>query len=203
MCEECVAFDLADRKYSPPDCDAPSLMTGACCCDQGKCKRLRWFEQHTMLPRLNNQKEWLKHLEKMHGPSRTHTGNNAPKGAFAFTITKSDKDALTTADMIKAMNKIFKQNKSVSVIKYAWYLEYKGNDGNGLPTHPHIHGMYETATGGRIEAKHFKRAWPIWDEKTKLGAGFRGGYHRPVKSEESYKEYIAKDGGIGDSNGQE
>lgn len=202
MCEECAAFNQKDKEYSPPDCDAPTLMTGACACDQGKCKRLRWFDQHTMLPRLNNQKDWLKHMEKAHGPSRQHVGNGTYHGPFAFTLTKSPKDPHTTADMIAAAKKIMSQ-KSCPLKKYAWYLEYKGTDESGLPAHPHIHGMYETVTGGRIEAKHFKRAWPIWEEKIKLGAGFRGGYHRPVKSEESYTQYICKDGGVGETNGLE
>jgi len=155
-----------------------------------------------MLPRINNQKEWLAHIEKSHGPSRSHRGNGAYLGPFAFTITKSPKDSMTVQEMIGAVNKIMSQ-KSCKVIKYAWHLEYKGKDEAGLPAHPHIHGMYETSTGGRIEAKHFKRAWPIWDEKLKLGMGFRGGYHRPIADEESYTKYIAKDGGIGATSGLE
>jgi hypothetical protein len=115
-------------------------------------------------------------------------------GAFAFTLTKSPTDDLTEEDMIVAVRKLMAQ-KSCPVEKYAWYLEHK-DDG----AHPHIHGMYKTTTGGKIENKHFKRAWRIWDPTLRLGAGFRGGYHRPVRSDEKYSTYIAKDGGIGDSN---
>lgn len=121
----------------------------------------------------------------------THTGNGAYQGTFAFTLTKSPMDDLTEFDMIKAVRKVMSQ-KSIPVSRYAWFLEY-GDDEKKL--HPHIHGLYETETQGRIEAKHFKRAWPIWDEKTKLGHGFRGGYHRPIRSEEGYKDYIKKDAG--------
>ena len=95
------------------------------------------------------------------------------------------------------------RQKSCPVIKYAWYYEDKGRDENGDAIHPHIHGMYETATGGRIERKHFKRAWSIWDENTPIGAGFRGGYHRPVKSDEKYNDYIKKDGGMGEAFGMD
>lgn len=122
-------------------------------------------------------------------------GNGAPRGAFAFTLTKSPKDPYTVGDMLTAVRKVMSQ-KSCPVIRYAWYYEEKGRDENGDPVHPHIHGMYETESQGRIEAKHWKRAWPIWDEKKPCGAGFRGGYHRPVRSDEGYETYIKKDGGM-------
>lgn len=135
------------------------------------------------------------HLVECHGyspQSKTHSGNGLYQGAFAFTLTKSPDDDLTEEDMIKAAEKIMNQ-QSCPVEKYAWYLEYGDPE---LKAHPHIHGMYETTTKGRIERKHFKRAWPIWDEKTPLGRGFRGGYHRPVRAEEGYSDYIKKQGGI-------
>jgi len=147
---------------------------------------------------LNNR--WLEHVQDTH--KKTHTGNGAPQGAFAFTFTKSDKDSLSVGDMLIAVRKVMNQ-KSNPVAKYAWYYEEKGRDENGDPIHPHIHGMYETATGGRIEAKHWKRAWSVWDEKKPMGAGFRGGYHRPVKQGEAYSEYIKKDGGMGETAGLE
>lgn len=133
---------------------------------------------------------------------RVKVGNGAPSGAFAFTLTKSPKDAHTVGDMLTAVRKVLSQ-KSCPVAKYAWYYEEKGRDENGDPIHPHIHGMYETHSGGRIEAKHFMRAWPLWNEKKPLGAGFQGGYHRPVKHDEAYSNYIKKDGGMSESFGLE
>lgn len=140
----------------------------------------------------------FKHL-KSH--DKSHTGNGTYQGAFAFTLTKSPKDEQTVLQMITAAEKLMRQ-KSCPVKKFAWYLEHKPTL-DDTEAHPHIHGMYETADGKRIESKHFKRAWPIWDPSVKLGAGFRGGYHRPVRSEEKYKDYICKDGGQGDSFGLE
>ena len=125
-------------------------------------------------------------------------GNGAPKGRFAFTLTKSPTDPFTIPDMLNAVRKIMKQ-KSCPVLYYAWYYEDKGRDENDIPIHPHIHGMYETHSQGRIESKHFKRAWPIWDEKARMGQGFRGGYHRPVKLNEQYNNYIGKDGGYSEA----
>lgn len=132
---------------------------------------------------------------------KSHSGNGTYQGAFAFTLTKSPKDEQTVHQMITAAEKLMRQ-KSCPVKKFAWYLEHKPTL-DDTEAHPHIHGMYETADGKRIESKHFKRAWPIWDPSVKLGAGFRGGYHRPVRSEEKYSDYIRKDGGQGDSFGLE
>jgi len=123
------------------------------------------------------------------------SGNGAPSGAFAFTLTMSPKDALSVGDMLTAVRKVMRQ-KSCPLKRYAWYYEEKGRDENGDPLHPHIHGIYETESGGRIEAKHWKRAWSIWDEKKPMGKGFRGGYHRPVRSDEKYEDYMSKDGGM-------
>jgi len=169
-----------------------------CACENTKeCKRLRWFQHHTLLPRLNIHRDWLKHLSQDHGPNRSHEGNGAYNGPFAFTLTMSPSWGLTSFDMIKAAQKLMSQ-KSCPVKKFAWYLEY------GKPEtfeHPHIHGMYETESGGRIEQKHFKRIWTkFWDEKKELGQGFVGGYHRPMKDNESYSKYIKKQGGVGESS---
>lgn len=117
-----------------------------------------------------------------------HAGNGKPKGLFAGTLTMAPNDRLNEHDMTTAIEKIMKQ-ETCSVKKYAWYLE---KTANGLP---HIHFVYETNTGGRIHQKVFKRYWKIWDEKTKCGKGFRGGYHKLCESETAYTEYIAKDGG--------
>lgn len=133
------------------------------------------------------------HNHEIHGTykpaSKSHAGNGVYKGAYAFTLTKSPTDDLTEKDMVEAVKKVMNQ-KSCSVKKYAWYMEYKDYE---MKTHPHIHGMYETHKSGRIEKKHWVRAWPIWDEGNKLGAGFRGGYHREVRSNEGYSDYIKKD----------
>jgi len=136
-------------------------------------------------------KDSLHHFRVYHKREnlKSHKGNGTYKGAFAFTLTKSPSDDLTVDEMITAARKLMAQ-KSCPVKKYAWVLEYKDYD---QKTHPHIHGMYETETGGRIERKHFKRAWPIWDETVRQGAGFRGGYHRPVNSDDDYSHYMAKD----------
>lgn len=59
---------------------------------------------------------------------------------------------------------------------------------------PHIHGVYRTPSGRRIEAKYFHRYWDLWDEKFKLGHGHKGGYHAVARHSESYKAYMEKEG---------
>lgn len=59
---------------------------------------------------------------------------------------------------------------------------------------PHIHGVYRTPSGRRIESKYFNRYWPLWDEKVKLGYGHKGGYHAVARHSESYKAYMEKEG---------
>lgn len=59
---------------------------------------------------------------------------------------------------------------------------------------PHIYGVYKTESGKRIEQKYFKRYWELWDEKIKLGHGFKGGYHQKARHNESYKAYMEKEG---------
>jgi len=152
---------------------------------------------------IMHQQNLIDHIERCkitNPPKKTHKGNGTYSGPWAFTITCSPKDNLRFGDMIKAVNKVMKQ-KTCPAIKYVWYLENKGINDEGEMIHPHIHGMYETATGGRIEQKHWKRAWSIWDEKVSCGLGFRGGYHRPVTHEEGYSDYILKDGGQNGSFG--
>lgn len=145
----------------------------------------------------------LHHLE--HSPKRntSHEGNGTYKGPFAFTITTSPKWGKTVLDMVNAANKVMTQ-QSNKVKRFAWYYEDKGRDEGGDPIHPHIHGMYETETGGRIEIKHWRRAWTHWGENKAdkvRGMGFEGGYHRPIHHGEEYNAYIKKDGGMSASFG--
>lgn len=134
--------------------------------------------------------KWLKHCVQVHNvPSLSpRSGNGMYQGAFAFTLTASPTDGKTEEDMVRAVRKVMHQ-KSCPVKRYAWYLEYGDVE---QKKHPHIHGMYETTTSGVIERKYWKRAWDLWDPTKPLGSGFRGGYHRPVRDDERYEQYIAK-----------
>lgn len=64
---------------------------------------------------------------------------------------------------------------------------------------PHIHGVYKTPSGRRIEKKYFKRYWDLWEEpndkdKPRNYHGHKGGYHQKARHAESYKAYMEKEG---------
>lgn len=135
---------------------------------------------------------YLRHDPETHEtapPKTTHSGNGTHQGWFAGTLTMSPDDGKTEHDMVIAIEKIMKQ-QTCPVDKYAWYVEYTKA---GLA---HIHFIYITPGGTRIHKKVFQRYW-MWEEPRNniKGAGFRGGYHKPVDSLVAYKEYISKDSG--------
>lgn len=186
--------------YANPTLDKDGLCGS--CCVEGKrlSQRMRELDTNdiSFARKLKELCELdYEHAVAEHGavPRAKHNGNGAPQGAFAFTLTASPSDGKTEADYVAAVRKVMNQ-RSCPVKRYAWYLEY-GNEQE--KTHPHIHGMYETESGGVIEKKHWKRAWNIWDPSQRLGAGFRGGYHRPVRHDECYNDYIRKQKNLGES----
>lgn len=184
-------------------CDSELARNGTCISFQC-CKTCCEIDRAMVANAYNDQKLrllWIeedKHMRAEHGRvslKKSHSGNGKHNGCFAFTLTSSPTDGLSVDDLLIAVEKLMNQ-KSSPVKRYAWYLEYKENN-----THPHIHGIYETESGGRIEAKIFKRCWKVWDEKYALGQGHRGGYHRPVNNLGDYGTYIAKDSGPHRSKG--
>lgn len=58
---------------------------------------------------------------------------------------------------------------------------------------PHVHAWYHLKGGRKITTKSFKRAYPIWNEKRKLGRGHEGGHHAPIKRTSDFAGYIEKD----------
>lgn len=172
-CEHCRAFDLYLSTCSP-------------------------FDDRLWLVQWKKGKElYLSHCEEYKAykarTKKAHVGNGTHRGLWAGTLTMPPEHA-SADDMIKAIRKLMVQ-RSCPVKRYAWYMEYTAAGT------PHVHFIYETDTGGRIEAKHFKRAWPLWNEKLAVGNGHQGGYHKQVYDVEAYKAYISKDGGLSDSSG--
>lgn len=186
--------------YPCPSCSSPASTrfhdipcpTTACC---SECKRLdiQGLAEQPDWSRLKIVKQMVDHIQTYHnGKSKSHSGNGAPNGPFAFTFTKSPTDDISEDDMVQAVKKLVRQ-RTAPVKSAVWYLEYGNPE---TKEHPHIHGMYETFSGGRIPIRQFKRCWSIWDESRRQGQGFRGGYHRPVRNNESYDEYIKKCNGL-------
>lgn len=177
--------------------------------EQCKCDSCYWFDTKGSLlimdavgtPQATSvfEKEfsrWKSTCEtyaKNHPKPKHHVGNGTPKGIWAGTLTMAPSDPYNEEEMVSAIKKVFSQ-KTCPVEKYCWYVEFTEA---GLP---HVHFCYKTSHGGRIHAKVFKRCWPIWDEKTSVGRGHRGGYHKICCDEDAYLEYIKKDDGRHDTN---
>jgi len=56
----------------------------------------------------------------------------------------------------------------------------------------HIHAWYHLTGGRKITDKSFKRAWPRWNPKKKLGRGFEGGHHQTINRLSDFSSYIEK-----------
>lgn len=128
----------------------------------------------------------LKHSPKVDSRKAT------PGTEFAFTLTmppdyKPNKTVLESAKLIMK-NGLTADKPYEKASQWAIVLEHtdKGT--------PHVHGVYKTESGRRISAKYFKRYWDLWDEKVKLGAGHKGGYHAKARHSESYAAYLEKEG---------
>lgn len=127
-------------------------------------------------------------------PDKPLHGNQAnPLQSYAFTLTmppgyEPKKPLQEVAKMI--MEHGITNKPYEKAIEWAFVLEHT-EQGT-----PHIHGMYKTNSGRRIASKYFQRYWPLWDEKTKLGNGHKGGYHNRARHDQSYIAYMAKEGVI-------
>jgi len=111
---------------------------------------------------------------------------------YAFTLTMPP-DYVSKLPIDVAARKILEMGQTSKpqyeyATEWAYVIEHtdKGT--------PHIHGVYKTPSGKRIEQKYFKRHWDLWDEKINLGHGHKGGYHQKARHSESYANYMSKEG---------
>lgn len=113
--------------------------------------------------------------------------------AYAFTLTMPP-DYVPKKPIEEAARLIMENGITSKpyqrAIKWAFVVEHT-EQGT-----PHVHGMYKTESGRRIEKKYFERYWPLWKEETKLGHGHKGGYHQKARDEQCYEAYMEKEGVI-------
>ena len=134
------------------------------------------MEQYNIVMSPKFKKEWTELQQSKIKKSQ--------KYAFTFTTNAHCDDWIAAEqDMIKACHKLYSQT-SCTIVQGDCYLEYT-SDGR-----PHVHGWYQTESGGRVYAKVFERIWKIWDESKKQGKGFQGGFHEKVKSLQ-YEKYAS------------
>ena len=130
------------------------------------------------------------HEPKMEKPASKC--KSVPGTAYAFTLT-SPPDYVNPKPIEEAVALIMEHGRTSKPeydkpVQWAYVLEHT-EAGT-----PHIHGVYQTACGKRLETRYFSRYWKIWDEKIKLGHGHKGGYHLKARHTESYDAYIQKEG---------
>lgn len=56
----------------------------------------------------------------------------------------------------------------------------------------HVHGWYELDGGRKITDKNFKRAYPHWNPRKKLGKGHEGGHHATIQRISNFAGYAEK-----------
>lgn len=56
----------------------------------------------------------------------------------------------------------------------------------------HVHAWYHLIGGRKITDKNFKRAYPHWNPKRKLGKGFEGGHHATIERTSDFAGYAEK-----------
>lgn len=131
--------------------------------------------------------DFLKDLNLLPNLVRKHRGYEL--GPREFTLTYSPKwfdDNEARAKMEMAIDKLLRYHYNELET-----LRAVGEVGaNGLS---HVHCFYKLKNGNKITDKNFKRAWPHWNPKKKMGKGFEGGHHATVKQESDFLGYIEKD----------
>jgi hypothetical protein len=139
-------------------------------------------------------RDFLNYIMSKHGthPDNKKDPRSAEEGTeYAFTLTMPPdyKPAKPLSEVATKILEFGLTNKPYQkACEWAYVLEHTEK---GIP---HIHGVYKTPSGRRISAKYFKRYWDLWDEKTLLGHGHKGGYHQKARHTESYRAYLEKEG---------
>jgi len=152
---------------------------GSCyCCTSARvafCYN-QWAKFQTMLDEHNAKKEAKKKAVLELGPRE-------------FTLTYSphwfEDDKAAQKSMTCALERLTKYYKD-EIIEFHAVGEYT-RDGRS-----HVHGWYHLVGGCKIIDKNFKRAWPHWNPKRKLGKGFEGGHHATVSRISDFSGYIEK-----------
>lgn len=134
-------------------------------------------------------RRWERNAEEQQSVLEARMRNQNELGAREFTLTyspawfESDTEAQRVFSLaIQRLTKYYKDE----IIDFHAVGEF-GADGRS-----HVHGWYHLLGGLKITDKNFKRAYPRWNPRKKLGRGFEGGHHAPLKSVSNFSGYIEK-----------
>jgi len=202
-CGACQNWNCWFRKISPhiappgsgaeavgfvPFCDCPPCCAARFKSRTGRSRELglaRWeasVAHDLKLEQIAKRRE----QEEIH----KHNAQEAKQqlGPREFTLTYGDqyaspeeaKRAMNTA--IERLTRYYKDE----IIEFHAVGEYT------KAGRPHIHGWYHLDCGRKITDKNFKRAYPPWNPKKKLGRGFEGGHHATIERVSDFHGYTEK-----------
>lgn len=121
----------------------------------------------------------------------THKANaESKRGPWEFTLTYSPTKHGWSHDEAKA-----EMRSAIERLTRYYREEIEEFHAVGELTQagaPHVHAWYRLDAGRRITSKNFRRAYPIWNERVKIGRGHEGGHHEPVKRQADFDGYIEK-----------
>lgn len=151
-----------------------------------------YFDQLNDL--MKQHKAWLEFMEGYLAWRRKQmkldkAGNNGSQlGPREFTFTYGEHFAdpeEAKRVMAQAIDRLTRYYKD-EIIEFHAVGEYT------QAGRPHIHGWYHLENGLKITDKNFKRAYPPWNPKKKLGRGFEGGHHATIERVSDFHGYTEK-----------
>lgn len=109
-------------------------------------------------------------------------------GPREFTLTYGDHfadDEEAKRVMTRAIDRLTRYYKD-EIIEFHAIGEYT------KAGRAHVHGWYHLEGGLKITDKNFKRAYPPWNPKKKLGKGHEGGHHATISRVSDFYGYTEK-----------
>lgn len=109
-------------------------------------------------------------------------------GPREFTLTYGnhfDNDEAAQAAMTQAIQRLTKYYKD-EIIEFHAVGEFTSAG------RAHVHGWYHLDGGRKITDKNFRRAYPPWNPKRKLGKGHEGGHHATIDRVSDFAGYAEK-----------
>lgn len=111
-------------------------------------------------------------------------------GVMAFTLTYSPTWGWTESQAREFMKTALSRIQHYYENELLRFVAIGEVGKNGLS---HVHGMYHLRGNRRVTTKNWKRAYPKWNPKVRVGSGFQGGYHAPVADPTNYIPYVEED----------
>lgn len=145
--------------------------------------------------RLRAHDQWVRYMEgflewRRKEASKIKAGNNGTQlGPREFTFTYGDHyetDEEAQRAMKLAVERLTKYYKD-EIIEFHVVGEFT------RAGRSHLHGWYHLTGGLKITDKNFKRAYPPWNPKKKLGNGFEGGHHATIDRVSDFSAYAEKE----------